>query len=100
VVCVPLDARGQLPLPGAVLHLLGSSTPRLEGGKAVVRFLREGKCQVAMWQPGTLLPAAKADFGSTLSRRLRLISQLPKTTASTSATFFHADGTLAPSVSV
>jgi hypothetical protein len=63
VVCVPLDAQGQLPLPGAVYYLQSSCGAKLENGKAVVRFLREGKYQVAIgpWQPGTLLPAAKAD---------------------------------------
>jgi hypothetical protein len=63
VVCVPLDAQGQLPLPDAVYYLQGTCGSKLENGKAVVRVLREGKYRVAIgpWQPNTLLPAAAAD---------------------------------------
>ena len=63
VVCVPLDAQGQVPLPEAVYYLQGTCSAKLENGKAVVRVLREGKYRVAIgpWQPDTLLPAAAAD---------------------------------------
>ena len=63
VVCVPLDAQGQLPLPETAYYLQGTCSAKPENGKAVVRVLREGKYRVAIgpWQPSTLLPAAAAD---------------------------------------
>jgi len=67
VVCVPLDAAGQLPFPDAAYFLHMASAAKLEGGKALVRFLREGKYLVAIgpWergaQPGVILAAAKAE---------------------------------------
>jgi hypothetical protein len=66
VVCVPLDAQGQLPLPEAIHYLQGTCGAKLENGKTVIRVLREGKYRVAiaggLAQPGTPQPAAAADI--------------------------------------
>jgi hypothetical protein len=47
VTYLPLDADGRLPLPEAHRYFSASSSAKLEGGKAIIRGLREGKYQVA-----------------------------------------------------
>ena len=61
VVYVPLDDDGQLPLAGAHYYLSGTSSAKIDDGKAVIRGLREGKYQVAMgpWQQGARSPDGK-----------------------------------------
>lgn len=63
VTYVPLDERGRLPLPEAHRYQFHTSSAKIEGGKAVIRGLRQGSYQVAVgpWQRDTSLPSAKAD---------------------------------------
>jgi hypothetical protein len=63
VTYLPLDDAGQLSLADAHRHVGMTSSARLEGGKAVIRGLREGKYQIALgpWRPDTNEPVAKAD---------------------------------------
>ncbi|MBI3464117.1 MAG: hypothetical protein HY000_13830 [Planctomycetes bacterium] len=81
VTYLPLDEEGQLPLPEAHAYVSVSGA-KLEGGKAIIRGLREGKYQVAMgpWQPGTRLPSVKATVevkrGSTTKVQLVMMPDL------------------------
>ncbi len=63
VTYLPLDENGQLPYPEAHAYLSSTSSAKIEGGKAVIRGLREGKYQIAMrpWRRGTRLPNTKID---------------------------------------
>jgi len=63
VTYLPLDENGQLPFPDAHSYLQRTSSAKIEGGKAVIRGLREGKYQVAKgpWQGDTRLPSVTAD---------------------------------------
>ncbi len=91
VTYLPLDENGQMPFPDAHGYKSASSSAKIEGGKAVIRGLREGKYQIAVgpWQHGTLLPAAKADVevkrGSTTRVELTPRSTPPSQRAPTAA---------------
>lgn len=68
VAYLPLDTQGRLPLRNADPSTAGVASAKLDGGKAVIRGLREGKYQVAV---GNTKADVEVKRGTTVKIELR-----------------------------
>jgi hypothetical protein len=51
VIYLPVDSEGKLPFPEALWYMSSMSSAKVEGDKAVIRGLRQGKYQLALYDP-------------------------------------------------